>query len=72
MGQRNGFSQSDITKINNMYLCRPAGSPAGSPAGGSVTPVRPAGGSGFLGLVGSLFGLKHEENETAIESATAA
>jgi hypothetical protein len=68
MGQRNGFSQSDITKINNMYLCRPAG----SPAGGSVTPVRPAGGSGFLGLVGSLFGLKHEENETAIESATAA
>jgi hypothetical protein len=43
MGQRNGFSASDIAKINRMYLCqRPQGNPG--PLPGGFNPGRPVGG----------------------------
>lgn len=68
MGQRSGFSPSDVQKINAMYKCGSSGGGASYPANSRPLLV---GGSGFsngpttvnpvLGFFANLFGLKGDE-----------
>jgi hypothetical protein len=73
MGQRDGFAQSDIAKINKMYQCSgsyqplPAPAPAPGPAPvypSGPSPVRPPAGpnpfvSGLAQVIGGLGGFFH-------------
>lgn len=76
MGQRNGFSRSDLLKINQMYRCDTT---VGSETPNFETVSKPSGGGGggngfnqavggFISGLGSIFsalggGGKHDENE---------
>lgn len=72
MGQRNGFSDSDVEKLNRMYDCGyvaapGAAAPAPAPAAPATAPVVPGGNpivDSFLsGLISGL-GLGEEDKQT--------